>query len=82
MGSNRCDEALGKVYLYLDGEMTWYRRLRIKRHLRSCDGCGDAYWFESRFRTVIKDRLDEEPPPEFIERLRDYLREEGPADPD
>ena len=81
MANRKCDEALSRVYVYLDGEVNWYRRLRIRRHLTKCDGCGDKFWFESRFREVVKDRLSEEPPPEFMDRLQQYIRDDDPDAP-
>lgn len=71
-----CDDALARVYPYLDDELTAFRRWRVRAHLRKCDGCGAAYSFEQRLRIVIKDRCQEEVPDEFIERLRAVLRDE------
>ncbi|MGH8873650.1 MAG: zf-HC2 domain-containing protein [Acidimicrobiia bacterium] len=75
MGS-RCDEALTRLYPYLDRELTWYRRLRVRFHLRRCPPCGNVYAFEDRLRTVIRQKCREEIPPEVIERLRQVVREQ------
>ncbi|MFQ5967178.1 MAG: zf-HC2 domain-containing protein [Acidimicrobiia bacterium] len=76
MGNRKCNDALGKLYPYLDGEVTRYRKFRIKRHLKSCDGCGPTFSFESRFLKVIEDRLAEPPPPEMLDRLQQVVRDE------
>ncbi len=82
MGSRKCHEALESLYPYLDGEVTWYKRFRIRRHLRSCGGCGPAFSFESRFLEVVRQRLGDDPPPELIERLQEFLRDQRPQQAD
>jgi len=72
-----CDDALASLYPYLDGELTAFRRWRVKTHLRKCNGCGAAYSFEERLKIVIKDRCQEDVPDEFIDRLRAVLRDEA-----
>ncbi|MGA7270336.1 MAG: mycothiol system anti-sigma-R factor [Acidimicrobiia bacterium] len=74
--SDYCEEALAEVYLYLDRELTWWRRRRIRRHLAMCQWCERGYEFERRLRVVVRSRLSEEVPPEFIDRLRAALRSE------
>jgi mycothiol system anti-sigma-R factor len=68
-----CDDALANVYSYLDREANRYRSWRIRRHLHECDGCERAYVFEERLRIVIRERLHEEVPDEFLTRLRQAL---------
>ncbi len=74
--SDYCEQALAEVYLYLDRELTWWRRRRIRRHLAMCEWCERGYGFERRLRVVVRSRMSEEVPPEFIERLRSALRSE------
>lgn len=74
---NNCDDALARLYPYLDGELTAYRRWRVKVHLRKCTGCGAAYSFEERLKLVIRQRCQEDVPDEFVERLRAVLRDEA-----
>ena len=68
--SKFCDGAIKDVYSYLDRELSTFASWRVRRHLKSCDGCGAAYGFEERLRLVLRVRLREEPPPEFLARLR------------
>ena len=68
--SKFCDDALGDVYSYLDQELPTFAAWRVRRHLKACDGCEAAYGFEERLRLVIRLRLHEDPPPEFLARLR------------
>jgi mycothiol system anti-sigma-R factor len=75
MNNRSCEHAIAQVYFYLDGEITWIRRLRVSRHLRRCRDCSGAYDFESRLKVIVRDRLFVEPPPEAIGRLAAFLRE-------
>ena len=74
---SKCDDALHDVYGYLDREVTQYRSWRIRRHLEDCDGCERAFVFEERLRIVIRERLHEEVPAEFLTRLRQALHTES-----
>lgn len=81
MVKRSCEEALAQVYLYLDGEVTWYRRALVRRHLKKCPPCDGKFAFEDRFKAVIRARAQEDPPPEIIDRLRTYIRSAGMEDP-
>ena len=72
-----CMSAVDQVYTYLDGELTWYKRIRIRRHLKRCNGCTDAFAFETKFLEVVREKSSDEPPPELIDRLRSFIREHG-----
>jgi mycothiol system anti-sigma-R factor len=74
-----CREAIAQVYPYIDGEMTWLRRRRVTWHLRKCKPCRCAFEFEDKLKRVIRERTGEVPPPELIDRLRAFLRENGVA---
>ena len=75
MTRRSCDHAIAQVYFYLDGEMTWIKRLLIKRHLRSCRDCTSAYSFENHLKEIVRERMQEEPQPQIIDRFRAFLRE-------
>ncbi|HEX2154991.1 MAG TPA: mycothiol system anti-sigma-R factor [Acidimicrobiia bacterium] len=71
-----CDEALAEVYLYLDRELTWWRRRSIRRHLRECPPCLNGYSFEERLRVVVRQCMSVEVPQDFILRLNEAIRRE------
>lgn len=71
--SDRCDHAVAHVYLYLDRELTWWRRRQIRRHVSDCPPCFDGFSFEQRLRVVVRQRLAEDVPAEFITRLRQVI---------
>ena len=75
--SRGCDHAVEYVYQYLDEEMTFMRKARIRWHLRKCVACDGAFAFETRLKAVIRERGRDEPPPELMERLRALIEEDG-----
>ncbi len=77
---NNCDHALEYVYHYLDEEITWYHRARVRWHLRRCNDCCNGYEFERRVKAMVRSKGVDEPPPELFERLRAFIREHGVDD--
>jgi mycothiol system anti-sigma-R factor len=77
--SRKCDEAQEKLYLYLDREMTWYRRARVRWHLWRCPPCYDGFQFERKLKLRIRKDCAETVSPELYERLRAYL-DQGKTD--
>ncbi len=77
--SENCDQALADIYRYLDSELTWWRRRKIRIHLSDCPPCQCGFDFERRLKIVIRQRLAEPVPQEFIDRLHDALTSERPA---
>ena len=77
MSTSGCGHAIEYIYNYLDDEITWTRRMRVRWHLRKCNHCCDAFEFETHLKTVIREKGQDEPPPELMDRLKTLLREEG-----
>jgi mycothiol system anti-sigma-R factor len=77
VGVHNCDEALEKLYQYLDSELDSATSEGIRAHLDKCGYCSGSFDFEKRLKLVVKERLAEEVPPQFILRLRDALDAEG-----
>ena len=48
-----CDKAIYRVYQYLDGELTVWKRRAIARHLDECPPCAHGFDFEIELRQVI-----------------------------
>ena len=48
-----CDDAILRIYQYLDGELTVWRRRAITRHLDDCPPCAQGFDFEIELRAVI-----------------------------
>ena len=76
--SELCDEALARMYEYLDGEINEGTAVeRIRFHLEDCPPCGDSFDFERRLKQVVRERLSEDVPAEVMARLRTVVRSEG-----
>ena len=75
-----CDHALEYVYHYLDEEITWYHRVRVRWHLRRCADCCNGFDFERKVQAMVRTKGIDEPPPELYDRLRTLMREHGADD--
>lgn len=78
--SHNCDDALEKMYMYIDGELTVESADAIKVHLDDCPPCWDAFHFEERLKIVVRTRLQEEVPSEVMMRLQSIIRSERQSD--
>jgi len=74
--SRGCEHAVEYVYHYLDEELTWSRRVRIRWHLKRCEQCDGAFDFEDRLKSMIRKKGRDDPPPELFDRLRALIRED------
>jgi mycothiol system anti-sigma-R factor len=68
-----CEQAIHRVYEYLDGELTVWRRRAIARHLDDCPPCADGYVFELVLRRVIVSKCHEECPTELRAKIAEAL---------
>jgi mycothiol system anti-sigma-R factor len=64
-----CEHAHLRVYEYLDGELTVWKRRAIARHLHDCPPCGEAFTFEVELRQVIVSKCTETAPQELRARI-------------
>jgi len=64
-----CDEAIVRIYQYLDGELTVWRRRAISRHLDECPPCAHGFDFEVELRQVVASKCRDEVPPELKRRI-------------
>jgi mycothiol system anti-sigma-R factor len=72
--SEHCQDALDRLYAYLDRELDVEAVTAIRVHLGDCPPCGGAFAFEERLLITIRSGLREEIPPVLIDRLRAALR--------
>ena len=68
-----CDDAFLRIYEYLDGEMTVWRRQAITRHLDECPPCADGFTFELEIRRIVVSKCREEVPPSLRLRIAQSL---------
>ena len=72
-----CDHAIHRVYEYLDGELTVWKRRAITRHLDECPPCAQGFTFELEVRQVIVSKCHEEVPAELRARIAQALGFDG-----
>jgi anti-sigma factor (TIGR02949 family) len=77
MSGRECDDALTNLYQYLDREIEVSSVEVIRSHLGDCPDCLRSFDFEARLKVVVRQRLSEEVPVEFLERLREALAREA-----
>ena len=68
-----CEKASYRVYHYLDGELTVWRRWTIKRHLGKCPPCAQCFDFEGELRQVVSMKCRDEAPDELRRRIAEQL---------
>jgi len=68
-----CGEVLADVFLYLDGEMSYERRDRIRHHLDECSPCLRKFGIEREVRALVARSCGNEIAPETL-RDRVVLR--------
>jgi len=75
-----CEKASYRVYSYLDGELTVWRRWSIRRHLDKCPPCAQGFGFEVELRQVVSAKCRDEVPDDLRRRIVDALREMHPPE--
>jgi len=78
--SRKCRDAEARLYEYLDGEMGWFKRWRLRRHLKSCPPCHDGYAFEARLKQKVREDCADEVPAELWNRLQTFIRQNAETD--
>ena len=68
-----CESASHRMYHYLDGELTVWRRWVITRHLDNCPPCAHGFDFEMELRQVIASRCRERVPEDLKRRVAEQL---------
>ena len=68
-----CHQAHLRVYEYLDGELTVWKRRAIARHLDDCPPCADGFEFEVELRRVVVSKCGERVPDELKARVAEAL---------
>ena len=68
-----CESASHRMYHYLDGELTVWRRWVIARHLDRCPPCAQGFDFEIELRQVIAARCRDRVPEELKRRVAEQL---------
>ncbi len=68
-----CEHTIRQVYLYLDGELSTFRRWQVTRHLNRCPPCQQGYEFELELRQFIASRCQTQVPAELKRRITEAI---------
>lgn len=68
-----CQEALQRLFDYLDHELDAARREEMEQHLKICRACYSRAEFEKRLKLKLAGAGAERPPVEFEHRIRKLL---------
>ena len=68
-----CEEALRRLFEYLDAELDGEPQLAMEQHLERCRTCFSRLEFEKRLKAHIGDLGSEPVPPEIEQRIRRAL---------
>ncbi len=75
-----CDQAHLRVYEYLDGELTVWKRRAITRHLDECPPCAEGFTFEIELRRIVVSKCTEVVPSDLKARIAQALGITEPAE--
>lgn len=79
MSEHNCDDALKNLYVYLDNELDAVTSEGIREHIEQCGECFGSFDFEIRLKRVVRERLSEEVPQKFLEKLRVVIARDARA---
>ena len=71
-----CHSAAEYVYQYLDEELTYTHKVKVRWHLKRCGNCVSAFQFERDLRAMIAVGGKTEPPEELFVTLRSLIQQE------
>ena len=74
-----CKKWKKKLSSYLDNEVSYRERLKIKKHLKSCGACFNEFKQLDRLHRLVENIQPEKPRPGFYERLSDRLSQKEPT---
>ena len=74
-----CQEALKRLYEYLDGELTPETTAEVRRHIELCAACYPEVRMETEFRDALHRAAEGQPlcPESLRRKIAGILAEEG-----
>ena len=70
----KCEEALARLFDYLDHELNEHQHAEMEHHLKICRSCYSRAEFERRLKAKLGAAAAEKPTEEFSRRVRILLR--------
>jgi mycothiol system anti-sigma-R factor len=68
-----CEEALRRLFAYLDSELHGEQQREMEEHLRRCRSCFSRVEFEKRLKTHVAELGKEPVSPDLEQRVRALL---------
>lgn len=68
-----CDEAVSRLWEYLEKELTGTSRARIEEHLAVCRRCCGEVRFAGELHNILSDRTDVSLSDDVAERLEGFV---------
>ena len=68
-----CDEAVRRLWGYLEDELTTKSRARVEEHLAFCRRCCGEVRFAGELHDILSDRTDVSLPEDVAERLQGFV---------
>lgn len=68
LGMIRCEEAMGKLWEFLDGALSEDEEVALKKHLEICNRCFPAYDFQRAYLEYTRRLATKEPTPPGVRR--------------
>jgi len=76
-----CEEALGRLFEYLDGELEDVQEAQVARHLEVCKRCYPRLRHEQAFLEIVRRATRGEKAPERVrQRIVQFVEQEGLED--
>lgn len=69
MAKRQCQEALDKLFEYIDGELPDSDLIRIGEHLRECPPCEAEHQINEKIRLLVSQAHGEKAPHQLRERV-------------
>ena len=70
-----CEEALGRLFEFLDHELSADERAAVERHLQTCRSCFSRAGFERRLKEKLRELRGDEPTHAASERIKGLLQD-------
>jgi len=77
-----CEKIREFVYDFVDGALDPLTSMRFRLHVKTCDCCHEYVKLYAQAADPVAFRAANPPPPEFLDRTLDFLRNEGLIDSD
>lgn len=73
-----CEDALSRIYEFLDGELDGVTHEQVERHFEICERCYPALAMEKNFKEAVHRALEtNRTPPELKERVLELIHQGG-----